>query len=302
MIQLARLAQLVVEQLEQALLGIAPGQPVEQLLAERILLLRGGERLVEGEQVRAVGVLRLARQARVGDDACNRALELLGAAEQRNGVVVALRHLASVKAGQRGDAFLDHRFRQGEELATVTEQMIEALSDIAGHFHMLDLVAANRHLVRVEHQDVRRHQHRVAVEPHGHAGIRVLAVLDVLVHRGLVGMGAVEQPLGGDAGQQPGQLGDFRNVGLTIEGHAFGIEAASQPGRGNLQARALDTQRVIALDQRVVVGQEIKGVGGRVAAGQDGRADRASVVAQVRRAGGGDTGQDAGSHAVILDR
>ena len=127
------------------------------------------------------------------------------------------------------------------------------------------------------------------------AGIRVFTALDVLVHRGLVGVRTVEQALGGDAGQQPGQLGNFRNVGLAIEGHTVDIQATGQPGRGDFQTRALDAQRVIAFDQGVVVGQEIERIGIAVAAGEDRRADGAGVVAQVRRAGGGDAGEDTGT-------
>ncbi|MNN03235.1 hypothetical protein D3C81_1159170 [compost metagenome] len=108
-------------------------------------------------------------------------------------------------------------------------------------------------------------------------------------------MGAVEQALGGDAGQQPGQLGDFRDVGLAIERHAVHIQATGQPGRGDFQTRALDAQRVIALDQGVVIRQEIERIGIAVTAGQDRRADGAGVVAQVRRAGGGDAGEDTGT-------
>ena len=171
-IQLARLAQFVVEQLEQTLLGIAPGRAIEQLPAEVSLLLRGGKGTVQREQVGVVRILRFARQARVGDDACDRRLQLLGTAKQRDGVVVTLGHLAPIETGQRGDALLDHRFGQGEELAAVAEQMIEALGNVTGHFHMLDLVTPHRHLVRVEHQDVRRHQHRIAVQAHGDSGIR----------------------------------------------------------------------------------------------------------------------------------
>ena len=43
--------------------------------------------------------------------------------------------------------------------------MVEALRDIARHFQVLNLVAAHRHLVRVEHQDVRGHQHRIENRP-----------------------------------------------------------------------------------------------------------------------------------------
>src|SRR5262245_29115593 len=105
-------------------------------------------------------------------------------------------------------------------------------------------------------------------------------------------MGAVEQALGTDAGEQPGQLGDLGNVGLAVESRLVGVQAAGQPGGGDFQARTLDTGRVVALDQGVVVGQEIEGVDVAGAAGNDGRANGARVVAEVRRAGGGDAGKD----------
>jgi hypothetical protein len=196
---------------------------------------------------------------------------------------------------QGGDAFFDQRLGHGEELLALAEQVVEALADVTGHFHVLDLVAADRHLVRVEHQDVRRHQHRIAVQAHADPGIRVFAVFQVLVHRGLVGVGAVEQALGGDAGQQPGELGDLWNVGLPVEGHSIHIQATGQPGRSDFHTRALDALRVIAFDQGVVVGQEVEGIGICVLAGKNRGADRAGVVAQVRRAGGGDAGEDTGT-------
>ena len=58
---------------------------------------------------------------------------------------------------------------------------------------------------------------------------------------------------------------------------------------------------LVALDQRVVVGQEVEALGAGAAAGLHRRADRADVVAQVRRAGGGDAGEDSGwaGHAVM---
>src|SRR5690606_41587316 len=92
--------------------------------------------------------------------------------------------------------------------------------------------------------------------------------------------------LGRHAGQQPGQLGNLGDVRLAIEGGLVGVQAAGQPGGGDLQARTLDARRVVALDQRVVVGQEVEGVHVAGAAGDDGRADGAGVVAQVRGARG----------------
>jgi hypothetical protein len=126
--------------------------------------------------------------------------------EQRDGVVVALAHLAAVQAGQGGHVLVHRRFGQHEVLAV---DVVEALGEIARHLDVLDLVAAHRHLVRVEDQDVGGHQHRVHEQAGADAGIVVLALGAVLVHRRLVGMGAVEDALAGHAGQQPGQLGDF---------------------------------------------------------------------------------------------
>jgi hypothetical protein len=49
----------------------------------------------------------------------------------------------------------------------------------------------------------------------------------------------------------------------------------------------------INLDQRVVIGEEIKTLSVFGAAGGNRGADRADVVAQMRRARGGDAGEDA---------
>jgi len=167
---------------------------------------------------------------------------------------------------------------------------------------VLNLVAANRHLVRVEHQDVRGHQHRVAEQPHGDAGIRVFTLLDVLLHRGLVGVGTVKQALAGHAGEQPAQLGDLGDIRLAVEGCLVHIQAAGQPGGGDFQARTLNARRLVALDQRVVVGQKVERIRIGRAAGNDGRANRARVVAQVRGAGGGDAGKDTSGHGYRLNQ
>ena len=72
---------------------------------------------------------------------------------------------------------------------------MKLLRHVARHLDVLDLVAPDRHLVRVEHQDVGRHQHRVHEQAGGHVGVGVVAGGRVLVDRGLVGVGAVEQAL-----------------------------------------------------------------------------------------------------------
>ena len=152
----------------------------------------------------------------------------------------------------------------------------------------------------VEHQDVGGHENGVAEQAHGHAVVGLGALGLVGVHRGLVGVGAVHLALGGHAGQQPVQLGDLGDVALRVEGHALGVEAGGQPGGGDFQARAGDARRVVALDEGVVVGQEEEALDARLAAGRDGRADGADVVAEVGGAGGGDAGEDALVHPLIL--
>ncbi len=167
---------------------------------------------------------------------------------------------------------------------------------------MLNLIAPDRHLVCIEHEDVGRHQHRIAEQAHRNARVRVFTEFDVLVYRRLVSVGTVQQALAGDAGQQPGQFGYLGNIGLAVEGHPIRIQATGQPGCSNFQTRLLDAQRVVAFDQRVVIGEKVEGVGIGLPAGQDGRADGAGVIAQMRRAGGGDTGENSGFHTLISIR
>ena len=129
----------------------------------------------------------------------------------------------------------------------------------------------------------------------------ILAGLGVGIDRRLVGVRAVEQALGGDAAQEPGQFGDLGDVGLAIEPDLVRIEPQRQPGCGDLQGRALHPLGLLALHQRVVVGQEIERLHARLHAGADRGPDRAHVVAQGRGAGGGDAGEDATEgHALAL--
>src|SRR5690606_39244508 len=128
-----------------------------------------------------------------------------------------------------------------------------------------------------------------------HARVRVFAGGHVAVVGRLVGVRAVEQALAGDAGQQPGQLGGLGHVALAVEPDLVRVEPAGQPGRRDLERRTLHPRRVLDLDQRVVVGEEIETLGPGIAAGGHRRADGADVVAQVRGAGRGDAGEDAGT-------
>src|SRR5690606_927798 len=77
------------------------------------------------------------------------------------------------------------------------------------------------------------------------------------------------------------------------------VEARRQPGRSNLKARLLDTLGVVALDQRVIVGQEVERIGIGGTAGDHGGANGTGVVAQMWRPGGGDASKDSGIHRLI---
>ena len=269
-------------------------------MASSAVFVGAGEGLVELEQRRAFGGLGLAGGARVGHDAHDELAQLFFGGEQRDGVVVALAHLAAVQPGQGGHVVFDHHRGQREVFAV---EVVEARRDVARHFDVLDLVAAYRHLVGVEHQDVCRHQHRVHEQTGGDTRVRVFAGSVVFVDRGLVGVSAVEQAFAGDAGQQPGQFRDFRDVGLAVEGDLVRVQPAGQPGGRDLQRGALHPRRFAHLDEGVVVGQEIEIAGVGLAAGAHRGADGAHVVAQVGRARCGDAGEDATkAHGVQMIR
>ena len=137
--------------------------------------------------------------------------------------------------------------------------MIETHGNIAGHFKVLNLVLAHRHFVGFEHQDVGGHEHRIAEKAHVDALVGVFGFEGfVVLDRGLVGMGAVHQSFGRHACQYPGQLGNFRDIGLAIENRAIGIQPQGQPGGGHFQGRLSQYLGVVAFHQGVVIGQEVK--------------------------------------------
>ena len=255
---------------------------------QRAGFISAGKRLVNLEQGRAFHVLGFAVGLAVGDDAADEFLQLRARCEQRDGVVVALAHLAPVQAGQRGHVVFDGRLGRGEMRAVA---VVEAGGHVARHFDVLHLVAPHRHLVRVEHQNVGTHQHRVHEQSNADIAVGVAARRGVFVYRRLVGVSTVEHAFAQHTAQKPGELWDFRNVGLAVKNDFVRVEATGQPTGGNFQRAALDARRIVNLDQRVVVGQKVKTLHTWAQAGLHRRANRAHVVAQMRRARGGDTGQ-----------
>jgi hypothetical protein len=147
--------------------------------------------------------------------------------------------------------------------------------------------------VGTEHEDVGRHEDGVAVQAHGDAFVRILGLFFfVFGDCGFVGMGAVHQSLGRQAGEDPGQLRYFGDVGLTIENRTVRIQAQRKPRCRNLQRGLTQYGRIVAFDQGVVVGQKVEGFCLVGTAGFDGGTDGAHIIANMGGAGCRDAGQN----------
>ena len=221
-----------VDALEQHLLGVAPGDAFGVGFGQGGRFFGAGKGLVDLEQGRALCALGFAGGFGVGDDAGDLLAHLCSRCKQRDGVVVALAHLAAIQPGQEGDRFFDHRFGQHKVFAI---QVVEAGGHVACHLDVLDLVATHRHFVRFEHQDVGAHEHGVHEQAGGHIAVGVVACGVVFVDGSFVGVGAVEHAFAGHAGQEPGQLRDFRDIGLAVKGDFVCVQARGDPAGGNLQ-------------------------------------------------------------------
>ncbi len=140
----------------------------------------------------------------------------------------------------------------------LTITVVEAVGHVTRHLDVLNLVAPNGYLVRVEHQDVGAHEYRVHEQTSGDVGIGICRSSHVFIDSRLVRMGSVEHTLAGDTRQKPGQLGNLGDVGLPVERDALGVQPRSQPAGSNLQRGTLDATGFFHLDQRVVVRQKIE--------------------------------------------
>ena len=96
----------------------------------------------------------------------------------------------------------------------------------------------------------------VAEKPHRDVRIRVAACGDGGIDLGFVSVGAVQEALRHHAGKQPVERRDFRDVALAVENDVLRIESAGEPRCRNLHAAALDACRILALDERMQVGEE----------------------------------------------
>ena len=120
----------------------------------------------------------------------------------------------------------------------------------------------------------------------------------VFVGGRFIGMRAVEHAFARHAGQQPGQFWNLRDVRLPVKSHHIRIQSSGDPTGSDFQRGALNAGGLIAFDQCVVVRQKIKTFGRSVAAGLHGGPNGTHIIAQMRRAGGGDAGQDAGAFRI----
>src|SRR5690606_12285955 len=145
-------------------------------------------------------------------------------------------------------------------------KMIEALRDVARHFEVLHLIASDWHPIGFEQQDVCRHQHGIHEEAGSDAGVLVLPRFAITILSGFVRVCAVEQTLAGYAGKDPGELRYLRNIALSVEPYALGIQPACKPCRGDLQSRALHARRILNFDEGMVVREEIEALGFMIAA------------------------------------
>ena len=115
----------------------------------------------------------------------------------------------------------------------LTIQVVKTGRHVARHFNVLNLIAAHRHFVRLEHQDVGTHEHGIHEQASRNVCIGVIACQVVFIHRRFVGVRSVEHALACDASQKPRELWNFWNVRLAIKHHALGVQTGCNPTGGN---------------------------------------------------------------------
>src|SRR5205807_9998062 len=138
-------------------------------------------------------------------------------AKNFDGVAVALAHLLAIGPRHDGDFVANLRLRDDEGLAIL---FVELDGDVARDFHVLLLVAAYGHNVRIVDQDVGGHEDWISKEAvtGGNTASELVFITGA----------ALQQTHGRNGGEHPGELGHFGDVGLAKEDRFFRIESASQ--------------------------------------------------------------------------
>ncbi len=128
------------------------------------------ENLVQIEDRADIGIAGIAatNARRIGDHG----LQLLANHRlrigQQDGVAVALRHLAAIRAGQLWRGRQQRlRLRKNKRLRSQIVKLIESPRHFPRQLHMRHLVLPDRNEIRLIDQNVRRLQQRIAEEPIG---------------------------------------------------------------------------------------------------------------------------------------
>ena len=215
---------------------------------------------------------------------------LFSAFKEGNNVVVALTHLAAVQSRKDRGVFVDQCFGQRKDLLPVSVHLIESCRDISAHFNVLDLITADRNEISLENQNIRCHQDRIAKQAHGHVVVRIFACGFVGFYLCFIGMSSVHQAFGRHTVQNPVEFHRLRKIALTIKMHAFGIQSAGEPSRGNLNTALLNAIRIARLNQSMIVRQEVKTFRTFSPAFLDRRTNSADIISQMKCAAGRHTG------------
>jgi hypothetical protein len=227
----------------------------------------------DGERVRVLG---LFYPFGIGDDPHDAVLDNAGIGENGDGVPVGFAQFSPVGARHRHGVVIDQRFRNLQDAA---KGGVECRCDVSCDFDVLFLIPADRHYVGPEQQDVGSHMNRIIEQTRIDPLVRIPAMKFVDVDRRLVGMRADEQPLCGDAGQNPQQLEHFRYVGLPKMDRPVRFETQRQPGGGHFAYVPAQRPRLRHSGERMVVGNEVHGV---VPAGEfEGWPDHPEIVSDV---------------------
>src|SRR5574344_14747 len=282
-VPVARGSERFLENLLQLAFRIAPAHSARAVMFGEVRgLFRRREKPVKAEHVACIGVFLFLDSLTVRHYPADLFLERLRLEENFNRIVVGLAHLAAVEAGNHIRRFLNERFRHSEHVLAVL--LIETDRYIAREFHVLLLVLAHRHNVRVEHQDVRVHQARVAIEADNDVRIEILVLGAVRFDFRLVGVRAVHESLRRETAERPAELENFGDVALLVEKTLLRIESEGEPRRGDFVNIVAHLRAVVHGRERVIIRNEIKGIVSF--SERKGRADSPEEIAEMGRTGG----------------
>ena len=164
-------------------------------------------------------------------------------------VLIGLTHLAGggCQAHDAGAHLRNIRVRQLEGIAV---NAVKAGGDIPADLHVLLLVAAHRHKVRLIKQNIRRHQRGIGKQ----ARVDIVRVLGRLV---LELRHTAQLTEHGVAVQHPAKLGVGRNMGLHKQHVLLRVQTTGDIGRHLRQRMAAQIRRDLPHGDGMHIGQHI---------------------------------------------